>query len=120
MELINTTPKRVSISSKRQITIPKKYYSNLGFDKEAICTVDDGKLILIPAESVSGGEFAEQILSDLINEGYTGQNLLKQFKKRQSEVRPAVERLIHAAKDAAQGRAEYDTYEDVFGTENIQ
>ena len=55
-------------------------------------------LIIEPARSESGGEFAEQILADLIEEGYSGQELLSEFKARQSKVRPAVEEMLKVAK----------------------
>ena len=75
----------------------------------------NGMLIIEPARSENGGEFAEQILADLIAEGYSGQELLSEFKSRQSQVRPAVEKLLQAAKDAVNGIGEYYSYDDVFG-----
>ena len=36
--------KRVTITTKRQFTIPQKYYTDLGFDREAICIKGDAKL----------------------------------------------------------------------------
>ena len=107
--------KKVTITSKRQFTIPKKFFTELGFDREAVCTLGDGMLIIEPVKSENGGEFAEQILADLIAEGYSGQDLLSEFKSRQSKVRPAVEKMLKTAKDAANGIGEYYSYEDVFG-----
>lgn len=110
--------KRVMITSKRQFTIPQKFYTELGFDREAVCTMGDGMLIIQPATHVSGGgEFAEQILSELIAEGFSGQELLNEFKTRQAKVRPAVEAMLEAAKAAASGTGEYSTYDDIFGSE---
>ena len=110
--------KRVMITSKRQLTIPQKFYTELGFDREAVCTMGDGMLIIQPATHVSGGgEFAEQILSELIAEGFSGQELLNEFKTRQAKVRPAVEAMLEAAKAAASGTGEYSTYNDIFGSE---
>ena len=110
--------KRVTITSKRQFTIPQKFYVELGFDREAVCTMGDGMLIIQPASHVSGGgEFAEQILSDLIAEGFSGQELLDEFRVRQAKVRPAIEAMLEAAKAAAAGAGEYSTYDDIFGSE---
>ena len=110
--------KRVTITSKRQFTIPQKFYIALGFDREAVCTMGDGMLIIQPASHVSrGGEFAEQILSDLIAEGFSGQELWDEFKTRQAKVRPAVEAMLEAAKAAASGAGKYSTYDDIFGSE---
>lgn len=107
--------KKVTISSKRQFTIPQKFFTELGFDREAVCTLGEGMLIIEPVRTENGGEFAEQILADLIEEGYSGQELLSEFKARQSKVRPAVEKMLKAASDAVRGEGEYYTYDDIFG-----
>lgn len=109
--------KKVAISAKRQITIPQKFYTMLGFDTEAECMVRGNELIIRPVKTNTGGEFAEQILADLIAQGYTGEDLLNRFKEAQKEVRPAVEAMLAEAKRAAASEAEYATYEDVFGVE---
>lgn len=107
--------KKVSISSKRQITIPQKFYSMLGFGTEAECIVRGNELIIRPVKDVSGGEFAEFILEDLIAKGYSGEVLLEKFKEAQKEVRPAVERMLEQAELVAAGEAEYASYDDVIG-----
>ena len=38
--------------------------------------------------------------------------------KRQAQIRPAAEAMLAKAEDIAAGKAEYATYEDVFGTED--
>lgn len=110
--------KKVSISSKRQITIPQKFFAMLGFGTEAECIVRGNELVIRPVKSNSGGEFAEQILTDLIAEGYSGDELLEKFKKAQKEVRPAVEKILMDAEKAALSESEYVSYEEVFGTED--
>lgn len=114
----NTMEKKiVSISSKRQITIPQKFFAMLGFTDEAECILRGNELIVRPARQYSGGEFAEQILADLIAQGLEGAELLKQFKAKQSQIRPAVELMIAEAEDVARGDGEYSTYDDIFGDE---
>lgn len=88
--------KRIKISSKRQITIPQQFFDSLGFADEAECSLKDGALIIRPVRQ-NGGEFAEQILADLLAQGYQGDELLAKFKEAQSKVRPAVERMIQEA-----------------------
>lgn len=107
--------KMVSISSKRQITIPQKFFTELGFSDEAECVLRGDELILRPAKRASGGEFAEQILADLIAQGVSGDELLMRFKQEQAKVRPAVEAMLAEAEAAAVGKSEYSSYEDVFG-----
>lgn len=109
--------KKVSISAKRQITIPQKFFAMLGFDTEAECFVRGNELVIRPAKTNTGGEFAEQILADLIEQGYSGKELLQHFKQAQSQVRPAVEKMIGEAERAAFSESEYVSYEDVFGKE---
>ena len=109
--------KILSISSKRQITIPQKFYQKLGFDSEAECIMQDGMLIIRPVKTVYDSEFSEQILEALIKEGLSGEALLTAFKKRQTQVKAAVRTMTYEARCAAEGKCEYETYEDVFGTE---
>ena len=100
------------------ITIPQKFYVELGFEKDAVCTMGDGFLVIQPAKKEIDGEFAEQILAELIVEGYSGQELLNEFKNRQAKIRPAIETLLEEAKAVAQGKGEYYTYDDIFGNED--
>lgn len=110
--------KIVSISSKRQITIPQKFFALLGFDTEAECVVRGNELIIRPAKTNAGGEFAEYILADLIAQGLSGNELLAEFRKKQAKVRPAVEAMIADAYEVATGNGEYSTYDDVFKPED--
>lgn len=109
--------KKVSISAKRQITIPQKFFAMLGFDTEAECMVRGNELIIRPVKTNTGGEFAEQVLADLIAQGYSGNDLLEQFKKTQSKVRPAMEAMLEEAERVAASESEYVSYEEVFSRE---
>lgn len=110
--------KVVRISSKRQITIPQKFYQSLGFGDEAECVLQDEALIIRPIKTVSGGEFAEQILAELIAEGLSGEALLLAFQERQAQIRPAVEAVLAEAEAVAEGQGDFATYGDVFGAES--
>lgn len=110
--------KKLSISAKRQITIPQKFFTMLGFDKEAECIVRGNELVIRPARTNTGGEFSEQILADLIAQGYNGNELLEHFKKAQSQIRPAVEEMLTEAEQAASSKSGHITYENVFGMED--
>lgn len=98
-----------------------QYISEL-ISKEGIITAEPVQAVpdpeepdAAPVQSDAEGEFAEQILAELIEEGFTGDELLSEFKKRQAKVRPAVESVLSEAKEIAHGRGAYSTYEDVFG-----
>lgn len=109
--------KIVSISSKRQITIPQKFFALLGFADEAECVVRGNELVIRPARTTSGGEFAEMILADLIEQGLSGDELLAKFKATQAKVRTAIEAMMSDAEKVASGAGEYSTYDDIFGAE---
>ncbi len=107
--------KTIRISEKRQLTIPQKFFEQLGFSSEAECILRGNEIVLRPVRENAGGEFAEQILADLISQGFSGKELLEEFKKAQKKVRPAVEALILEAEQAAHGETESYSYEDIFG-----
>ena len=109
--------KTIRISEKRQLTIPQKFFEALGFSTEAECILRGNEIVLRPVREQGGGEFAEQILADLIAQGFSGDQLLTEFKKMQKKVRPAVEAMLTQAEQAARGESESSSYEDVFGTE---
>jgi bifunctional DNA-binding transcriptional regulator/antitoxin component of YhaV-PrlF toxin-antitoxin module len=108
--------KRISVSQKRQITIPIDFYNSVGIDKEVECYVQNNAIVIRPVRE-SGGEFDELILADLIAQGLSGQELLDKFKESRRKIRPAVQRLLEEARLAAQGQTSSDSYEGVFGSE---
>ena len=110
--------KIVSISSKRQITIPQKFFEALRFTNEAECVIRGNELVIRPARTNSGGEFAEEILAELIKKGLSGDELLKEFKSIQAKIRPAIEAIISEADEVASGSGEYYTYDDIFSSED--
>lgn len=110
--------KTIRISHKRQITIPQKYFEELGFEDEAECILRGSELLIRPVSKQGGGEFAEQILSDLIKKGYSGEELLEQFRIAQRKVRPAVEKLIEEADVVASSNDTPPSLDDLFGAED--
>lgn len=110
--------KTIRISEKRQLTIPQKFFEALGFTTEAECILRGNEIVLRPVREQGGGEFAEQILADLIAQGYSGDQLLTEFKKTQKKVRPAVEAMLSEAEQAARGESESYSYRDIFDVED--
>ena len=110
--------KRIAVSGKRQITIPIEFYNQLGIENEVECHVQGERLIICRATPEAHGEFAEQILADLIAQGLHGEELMKQFRLVNRSIRPAVEELLADADKAASGKARLVGMSDVFGSEN--
>ena len=109
--------KTIRISEKRQLTIPQKFFEALGFSTEAECILRGNEIVLRPVREQGGSEFAEQILADLIAQGFSGDQLLAEFKKAQKKVRPAVEAMLTQAEQAARGEGESYSYKDIFEAE---
>lgn len=113
--------RRINISSKRQITIPAKYFEALGLSKELDCIYSNGMIILTPVKEENSA-FTEEILEDLVNQGYTGEKLLSEFKKINRQVRPAIEKIIEEADALAKAASEnyVDPTDDIFGTNELE
>ena len=94
--------KRISVSQKRQITIPIEFFNAVGIEKEVECYIQNNAIVIRPVRE-NGGEFDEQILADLISQGLSGEELLARFKEIRKKIRPAVEGLIAEAERAAKG-----------------
>jgi len=113
--------RRINISSKRQITIPAKYYNALALDKELDCIYTKDMIILTPVRKEDSA-FAEEILADLINQGYSGEELLSEFRKTNRKIRPAVEKLIEEADKLASAASEnyVDPTDDIFNDDEAE
>lgn len=114
---VDKEKKVISISSKRQMTIPRKFFEQLGFSHDAECFLRGDELVVRPLK-VMDGDLSAEILSDLIKQGYSGDDLLNRFKLMQKKVRPAIEMILDEAEMAAEGMGEYYSIEDVFDQED--
>lgn len=110
--------KIISVSGKRQITIPQKYFEVLGFGSEAECTLQNNTIIIRPIRENTGSEFSEQILANLIAQGFSGQELLAKFKEVSTKTVPAIDKLIGEADSIAKGDKKGATMADIFGVED--
>jgi bifunctional DNA-binding transcriptional regulator/antitoxin component of YhaV-PrlF toxin-antitoxin module len=107
--------KRVTISVKRQFTIPQKYYEALGFESDAECFLQNGGIFIRPLRS-EPSDFSEEILADLVEQGLSGQELLVRFKEQTKKIRPAVQKLIGEADEAAKSGSGKQSIDDFFSS----
>ena len=84
----------MSISRKRQITLPKEFFSSFPFGSRAKVFALENGILIQPTEEVSSGEFDEQILQDLVDQGLSGQELMDTFKDSKAKIRPAIEAML--------------------------
>lgn len=117
MEKMSVKPKRISVSGKRQITIPMEYYKALGIENEVECIMKNN-CIVIRAVKQDDNEISERILQDIIKEGYKQEDILKEFRKRKAKVRPAIEEMILEADKVAEEQENYTVLEDLFSEED--
>lgn len=117
MERDNMDRKIISVSKKRQITIPLKYYKHLSLDNEVECTLEDGAIVIRPLKR-EPSEFSVEILKDLISQGYSGDELIKQFETQSKNIKKAVTNMLEEADAIAAGEKESESFEDIFGLEN--
>lgn len=106
--------KIISVSPKRQITIPLKFFEQLRFGNEVECYVEDGALVVRPL-SRDPGEFSVEILKDLVAQGLSGEELVRKFAERSNDVKKAIGAMLEEADEIASGRRRGATMSDVFG-----
>jgi len=117
MERDNMDRKIISVSKKRQITIPLKYYKHLGLDNEVECTLEDGAIVIRPLKR-EPSEFSVEILKDLINQGYSGDELVKQFEAQSKNIKKAVMHMLEESDTIAADEKKSESLEDIFGPES--
>lgn len=93
----------VKISSKRQITIPSKFYEAGGFDEYALCTWTENGLLLQPLK-VNDEDNSVTILRQLVAEGYEGDELIDKYEEIQNKIVSIKHKLQIAEDDIAEGR----------------
>lgn len=115
MEAVLPQRKTIRITGKRQITIPQRFFEALGFGSEAVCELQDDRIVLRPARMDGEDEFADLLLADLIDQGLSGKELLDAFRAGQADLRSAARAMIEDADRAAAHPDRYASMGDVFG-----
>jgi bifunctional DNA-binding transcriptional regulator/antitoxin component of YhaV-PrlF toxin-antitoxin module len=113
-EKAEPTSKIISISKKRQITIPQKYFEEANFGNEAECIFVEGSIIIRPLRSELREEFFDEILEDLISQGFSGKELVEKFREARKKNKPAIGELVAEADRIAYGIQKAATINDVF------
>jgi hypothetical protein len=62
-------------------------------------------------------DFSVKLLKDLINEGYSDDEIVKQFDVESENIKKAVANLLKEADAIAAGKKESLTIDDIFGSE---
>lgn len=112
--------KRISVSEKRQITIPKEYFDALNIGSQIECSMSDNCIIIKPVDESGLDEFSEYILEDIIKEGYKNKEILKEFINRRKKLREAAKKFNKDIDNEIKDTKKLATFDDVFkeGDEN--
>ena len=109
--------KIISVSPKRQITIPLQFYNHLGLDSEVECSLEDGAIVIRPLNR-EPSEFSVEILKDLVSQGYSGDKLVKRFAEESKNIKKAVSNMLKEADAIATGEKSAAKFKDIFDSED--
>ena len=112
MERDSMDRKIISVSKKRQITIPLKFYEHLKLGSEVECSLEDGKIVIQPLHR-EPSEFSVEILKDLVSQGYSGDELVKQFEIQSKNIKKAVTDMLEEADAIAAGEKKAANFDDI-------
>lgn len=96
-------PQVIKISSKRQITIPAKFYESGSFKEYALATWTDDGLLIQPLD-VDDEDVTVDILRYLIEQGCEGEELIARYREMKRKIVPIKAKLDEAERDIAEGR----------------
>ena len=111
-----TERKLITVTGKRQITIPLKFYEKLQFGKDVECFLTNDAVVLRPLAKTDDG-FTMEILKDLVSQGYHGEELITKFEQSHQNIKKAIGLLIDEADEIAMGKRKGATTKDIFGEE---
>lgn len=107
------------ITAKRQLTIPKDFYEqfNFGENVELVLEHDGIKIKKIKSSNESFEDFSDLILEDLIAEGFSGKELLDEFKIRKNLIPVAFSKMVDDMERSIKkdNRSSSDLDQELFG-----
>ncbi|MDK2919005.1 MAG: hypothetical protein PWQ37_1738 [Candidatus Petromonas sp.] len=109
--------KVISVSKKRQITIPLQFYKHLNIKSEVECSLEDGAIVIRPFHR-EPSEFSVEILKDLVSQGYSGDELIKRFEAASKNIKKAIANMLEEADAIAAGEKSAANFDDIFGSED--
>lgn len=100
--------KYVRITGKRQVTIPKEFFDQLGMGNILRAYIERGRLVLEPVRVEDPMDFSQEIINDLADEGLTGEELKREFARRREGLLAAMNELVTEARKEALNGSEPD------------
>ncbi len=122
MENRDSDYKIISVTSKRQVTIPKKYFDTMQIGEQVKCYIDGKRLVIETAHADEFWDFSTDVLRELVAEGYSGEDLLREFDSRKMKVTRALEQMAKEARDdlaAGRGRPVEDVFRELLDDDEL-
>jgi bifunctional DNA-binding transcriptional regulator/antitoxin component of YhaV-PrlF toxin-antitoxin module len=86
----------IKITTKRQLTIPKAFFDYLGIEETVHAYLLDDAILIKPAQKKSVQEMdIEKIVRNVMNEGYSGDDMAEEIAYRIKQYNEHVERRIN-------------------------
>jgi hypothetical protein len=104
----------IRVSEKRQITIPLKFFEALKLHDQVECSLENGALVIRPL-SMASNEFSVEILKELVEQGYCGDELIQKFAEQDRKLKAAANKLLEEADDIVSGQRHSASMSDIFG-----
>jgi len=106
-------PQTIKISSKRQITIPAAWYREKRFTDYALLEWTDEGLLIKPID-VEREDITVHILRELVEQGYSGDELVEKYVEMKGKVTPIEKYLLEGEADIAEGKVDSRPVEEFF------
>lgn len=101
----NSSPVRLKISSKRQITIPVDVFRRKGFSEYALLTETADGFTIQPMELTSDDEqLTLALLKYLVEHGYVGDELIQKYEELKPKFASFYKAIESSEKDITEGR----------------
>jgi bifunctional DNA-binding transcriptional regulator/antitoxin component of YhaV-PrlF toxin-antitoxin module len=110
--------REITVTSKRQITIPKSFFDRLAIEETLVAYLLDDGIFLKPARKDDSvyAEDVEEIIRDVVREGYSGEELVAELARRLNEYNKFIERRIQEfERDLKSDSVSEDTEDEFYG-----
>lgn len=112
-----------TITSKRQLTIPKDFCDKLGLERDVELILEEDGIIIrkLPLNEESTDDFSDLILQSILDEGFTAkEDILREFRMRKRVLPMAVRKMVNDAREyaAQETRTSEEIMNELFGEED--
>ena len=116
-KVIDMDSRIIRVSKKRQITNPLQYFNHLNLGDEVECSLENNALVIRPLVRDTR-EFSVEILKDLVSQGLSGDELVREFQEQSKYAAVAISNMLDEADKIAKGKIRGAEFDDIFTSED--